>query len=131
MRVANDTLRNVFLNALEVAQRRIVETQQQVSTGRRVNTPSDDPVAAARIAGLDASLKRLDQYRSNATIARNQLGLEEESLAAAASAAKRAKAAEVLAEIRRRRGEELAAIAAAVADPAVVTRLAMIYKIDR
>jgi flagellar hook-associated protein 3 FlgL len=83
MRVANDTLRNVFLNALEVAQRRIVETQQQVSTGRRVNTPSDDPVAAARIAGLDASLKRLDQYRSNATIARNQLGLEEESLAAA------------------------------------------------
>jgi len=83
MRVANDTLRNVFLNALETAQRRIVDTQQQVSTGRRVNTPSDDPVAAAQIAGLDASLKRLDQYRSNATIARNQLGLEEDSLATA------------------------------------------------
>ena len=83
MRVSNDTLRNVFLNALEVAQRRIVDTQQQVSTGRRVNTPSDDPVAAARIAGLDASLKRLDQYRANATIACNQLGLEEESLATA------------------------------------------------
>jgi flagellar hook-associated protein 3 FlgL len=82
MRVSNDTLRNVFLNALEVAPRRIVQTQQQVSTGRRVNTPSDDPVAAARIASLDASLKRLDQYRSNATIARNQLGLEESTLAA-------------------------------------------------
>lgn len=83
MRVASDTLRNVFLNALEVAQRRIVDTQQQVSTGRRVNTPSDDPVAAARISSLDASLQRLDQYRSNATIARNQLGLEEQALAAA------------------------------------------------
>jgi flagellar hook-associated protein 3 FlgL len=81
MRVSNDTLRTVFLNALEDAQRRIVDTQTQVSTGRRINTPSDDPVAAARIAELDASLSRLDQYQANSGTARNQLGLEEEALA--------------------------------------------------
>jgi flagellar hook-associated protein 3 FlgL len=80
MRVSNDTLRSAFLAALDDARRRVVETQRQVSTGLRVNSPSDDPVAAARVAHLDASLARLDQYQANATFARNQLGLEEESL---------------------------------------------------
>ena len=51
-----------------------------MSSGKRVNKPSDDPVAAARIAHLDASLSRLDQYKSNSDFARNQLGLEESSL---------------------------------------------------
>ena len=80
MRVSNDTLRSAFLAALDDARRRVVETQQQVSTGLRINSPSDDPVAAARVAHLDASLSRLDQYQANAIFARNQLGLEEESL---------------------------------------------------
>jgi flagellar hook-associated protein 3 FlgL len=80
MRVSNDTLRAVFLSAIEDVQRRIVDTQTQVSSGRRINKPSDDPVASARIAELDASLSRLDQYQSNSVVARNQLGLEEEAL---------------------------------------------------
>lgn len=81
MRVTNDTLRMAFLNALETAQRRLADTQNQVSTGRRINKPSDDPLAAARIGQLDASLARLDQYQANGIVARNQLGLEEEALA--------------------------------------------------
>ena len=83
MRVSNDTLRSAFLAALDDARRRVVETQHQVSTGLRINSPSDDPVAAARVAHLDASLARLDQYQANAIFARNQLGLEEESLSEA------------------------------------------------
>jgi flagellar hook-associated protein 3 FlgL len=82
MRVSNDTLRAVFLNAIEDVQRNIADTQAQVSSGRRINKPSDDPVASARIAELDASLSRLDQYQSNSVIARTQLGLEEEALSA-------------------------------------------------
>jgi flagellar hook-associated protein 3 FlgL len=82
MRVSNDTLRSAFLAALGGAQRRIIDTQEKVATGRRINSPADDPVAAARVAHLDASLARLDQYQANATFARNQLGLEEEALGA-------------------------------------------------
>jgi flagellar hook-associated protein 3 FlgL len=81
MRVTNDTLRSAFLSAMESAQRRIAVTQEQVASGRKVNSPSDDPVAAARIAELDASLARLDQFKSNGVSARHSLGLEEESLA--------------------------------------------------
>jgi flagellar hook-associated protein 3 FlgL len=80
MRVSNDTLRSAFLAALDAAQRRVIDTQEKVSSGRRVNKPSDDPVASARIAHLDASLSRLDQFQSNSAFARNQLGLEESSL---------------------------------------------------
>jgi flagellar hook-associated protein 3 FlgL len=80
MRISNDTLRSAFLAALDAAQRRVLDTQQKVSTGKRVNSPSDDPVAAARVAHLDASLSRLDQYQSNTVFARNQLGLEEEAV---------------------------------------------------
>jgi flagellar hook-associated protein 3 FlgL len=85
MRVSSDTLRSAFLAALDDARRRVVETQHQVSTGLRINSPSDDPVAAARVAHLDASLARLDQYQANAAFARNQLGLEEASLTEAIS----------------------------------------------
>lgn len=80
MRVSNDTLRSAFLAALDDARRRVLDTQEKVSTGLRVNSPSDDPVAAARVAHLDASLTRLDQYQANSNFARNQLGLEEEAL---------------------------------------------------
>ena len=80
MRVSSNTLRQVFLNALEIAQRQILETQTQVSTGLRVNEPSDDPIDSARIRELEASLSRLDQYQSNGVIARNRLSLEEEAM---------------------------------------------------
>jgi flagellar hook-associated protein 3 FlgL len=80
MRVSNDSLRAAFLAALDDARRRVLETHTQVSTGQRINAPSDDPVAAARVAHLDSSLARLDQYQANVGFARHQLGLEEEAL---------------------------------------------------
>jgi flagellar hook-associated protein 3 FlgL len=80
MRVTNDTLRQAFLNALGGAQQRIQQTQAQIASGQRVSSPSDDPVAAARIAHIEVSLARLDQYQANGVFARNQLGLEEEAL---------------------------------------------------
>ena len=80
MRVSSDLLRTVFLNALGDAQQRFAKTQAQVSSGQRVNSPADDPAAAARIAQLNATLSRLDQFKSNADFARNQLGLEENAL---------------------------------------------------
>ena len=83
MRVSSDLLRTVFLNALADAQQRFAKTQTQVSTGQRVNSPADDPAAAARIAQLNATLSRLDQFKSNADFARNQLGLEESALSSA------------------------------------------------
>lgn len=80
MRITNETLRASFLAALQQAQRRIGQTQEQVGTSQRVNRPSDDPVAAARIAHLESTIARFDQYAANGDVARMQLGIEEEAL---------------------------------------------------
>jgi flagellar hook-associated protein 3 FlgL len=80
MRITNATLRDAFLATLQQTQQRLLKTQTQISTGNKVNSPSDDPLAAARIGELEASLSRVDQYQSNALLAQNRLGLEEEAL---------------------------------------------------
>jgi flagellar hook-associated protein 3 FlgL len=80
MRISNETMRMAFLSAMEDVRQKVATTQRQLATGHRVNSPSDDPVAAARIANLDNALARMDQYQSNSGFARNQLGIEEEAL---------------------------------------------------
>ena len=80
MRVTSDSLRTIFLNTLQTTQRQLFDTQNRIATGRRINSPADDPLGAARIAELDASLARIDQYQANGVLARNRLSLEEETL---------------------------------------------------
>lgn len=81
-RVTTDTLRQAFLSSIQQAQARLQETQFQLGSGKRVNSPSDDPVASARIAELDNAIDRLGQYSRNADTLRNRLGLEEQALIA-------------------------------------------------
>jgi len=81
MRVTSDSLRATFLAVLERANRHLLKTQTQIGTGRRINVPSDDSFAAARITEIDAGLSRLAQLRDNGIIARNRLSLEETVLA--------------------------------------------------
>ncbi|MFC4258897.1 flagellar hook-associated protein FlgL [Marinobacter lacisalsi] len=56
------------------------QTQEQISTGKRVNKPSDDPVAAARILKLDQEVGRIETYQRNVGLAENRLQQEESSL---------------------------------------------------
>lgn len=65
------------LQALNVG---LNSTQQQISTGKRVNNPSDDPVAAARILKLDHELSRIQTYQRNVDLADNRLKQEESAL---------------------------------------------------
>jgi flagellar hook-associated protein 3 FlgL len=46
---------------------------QQVSTGKRVNVPSDDPLAAAQMVGNQDQTNRADQYLQNIDTLTNQL----------------------------------------------------------
>ena len=46
---------------------------QQVSTGKRVNVPSDDPMAAAQMIGNQDQSNRTDQYLQNVDTLTNQL----------------------------------------------------------
>jgi flagellar hook-associated protein 3 FlgL len=56
------------------------QTQRQISTGRRILTPSDDPIAASRALEIRESVGRLEQFDRNANIASNRLSQEEAAL---------------------------------------------------
>ncbi|WP_313023828.1 flagellar hook-associated protein FlgL [Pseudomonas lopnurensis] len=55
-------------------------TQEQISTGNRILTPADDPVASVRLLQLEQQQNVLSQYNSNLTAADNSLTQEEVTL---------------------------------------------------
>lgn len=55
-------------------------TQEQISTGNRILTPADDPVASVRLLQLEQQQSVLGQYNSNLTAAKNSLTQEEVTL---------------------------------------------------
>ena len=97
MRITSDTLRDTFLAALQSTQQQLNRTQEQVATGLRVTRPSDDPLAATRIQGLEAGVSRLEQFQRNTGLLRSRLGLEESVLAQAGNILQRARELAVVA----------------------------------
>ena len=55
-------------------------TQEQISTGNRILTPADDPVASVRLLQLEQQQNVLGQYKSNLTAADSSLVQEETTL---------------------------------------------------
>jgi len=75
--------RGSYLNGLTAMQRlqaALDQTQRQISSGRRILKPSDDPIAASRSLELRESISRLSQFDRNAGIAMNRLAQEESAL---------------------------------------------------
>src|SRR3978361_1128827 len=55
-------------------QQALLEVQNELATGKRVNTPSDDPAAATIIQELQKTLDTRQAYATNLTQANSQLG---------------------------------------------------------
>ncbi|HEU4975135.1 MAG TPA: flagellar hook-associated protein FlgL [Baekduia sp.] len=80
MRLSNATMGNRLLADLQRAYGRMATTQEQISTGKRVNRPSDDPLAAAQarlrtadLAGIKRSQDSVDA--ANGWLAATEAGL--------------------------------------------------------
>jgi len=86
MRIATLQTFNLGLNAILDNQEAVNRTQQQVSSGRRVLTPADDPIASTKILQLQQDLAQRDQYDRNMTAAENRLNLEEATLSSVTDA---------------------------------------------
>ena len=64
-------------------QTKLAHLQQQLSSGQRLVTAKDDPVAAGTAVGLDRAVAQLAQFASNANGVQNRLGLQENALSQA------------------------------------------------
>ena len=81
MRISTMQSFNKGLNSILDNQNQVNNTQQQVSTGRRVLTPADDPIAATKILQLQQDAALREQFGKNMTGALGRLTLEETQLA--------------------------------------------------
>lgn len=80
IRISSQQIFQGGINRLQDLNSTLNQTQEQISTGKRVNRPSDDPVAAARILKLDQELQRISTYQRNTDLAENRLEQEENAL---------------------------------------------------
>lgn len=72
--------RQTFLNSIsnmQNSQTKLADLQNQLSTGKRLNKPSDDPVAAAQVVKLNRELAQTEKYQENIDVTQRRLELEE------------------------------------------------------
>ena len=77
MRISTSWAQQLGVNSMLAQQARLSQTQMQLSLGKKVLTPSDDPVAATRIIDLNQGVKQTEQYQNNINAARQRLSLED------------------------------------------------------
>jgi len=80
MRISTLQAFNNGVNGIQRNYANATRTQEQISTGNRILTPADDPVASVRLLQLEQQQNVLGQYNSNLTAAKNSLTQEEVSL---------------------------------------------------
>ncbi|SEN32080.1 flagellar hook-associated protein FlgL [Nitrosomonas marina] len=80
MRVSTNGIYEAGTSAILQQQEALIKTQQQISTGRRILTPADDPIAAAQALNLSQSASLNSQYSVNRGHALASLGLTETTL---------------------------------------------------
>lgn len=80
MRITNNLILMRSLGTVREGLSGLASAQEQVTSGRRINRPSDDPAAAARVLATDSELRALTQYGRNIAVARQRLDVEETAL---------------------------------------------------
>ncbi|MEW5056370.1 MAG: flagellar hook-associated protein FlgL [Cycloclasticus sp.] len=79
-RLSTSLAQQLGINTILSQQITLNQTQQQISLGKRILSPSDDPAGAVQLLDLSESLSRLEQFQGNLDYARNRLSLSEGTL---------------------------------------------------
>lgn len=80
MRVSTGTIFDTGIAAIAQQQQSLLQTQQQIATGRRVATPADDPVASAQILQVGQAQSLNQQFATNQGTAKDLLAQTESTL---------------------------------------------------
>lgn len=80
MRISTSQIYDSGALGIQRNQQNLYKLQNQLSSGRRVLTPEDDPVAAAQALVVTQSRDLVGQYKENQSSARAQLGIAEGNL---------------------------------------------------
>ncbi|MBN2864649.1 MAG: flagellar hook-associated protein FlgL [Thiotrichales bacterium] len=77
MRISTNMFHNNSVSSIQNHQSDLLDIQLKLSTGKRINRPSDDPVALAQVHSLNRTINTIDQYSYNGEFAKSKLVQEE------------------------------------------------------
>jgi len=81
MRVSTSMIFNSGVRGILDLQSALYQTQNQLSTGRRILTPADDPIGASEVLKVSQSKEVNKQFLANQATAKAQLGFVEVAIA--------------------------------------------------
>ena len=110
MRISSEQQFQQGIDSILTQQAKLNITQEQVASGDRVLTPSDDPAASTQILKLSALIASNEQFERNVVFAQNQLELAEGRLGYAGNIIQRVRELVVQANNASQSNETRAAI---------------------
>lgn len=80
MRISTSMIHSNALSGMARSQSALLDVQTELSTGKKINKPSDDPVAAVRILQLRQEKASSEQFGTNISALETRLTLGEQAL---------------------------------------------------
>ncbi|MGE5258413.1 MAG: flagellar hook-associated protein FlgL [Hyphomicrobiales bacterium] len=80
MRITQNMMSNIFVSNLRRQTEAMLQRQEQISTQKRINRPSDDPAGMGRVLGGRSTLAAISQYADNIKQGKTRLEFSEETL---------------------------------------------------
>jgi flagellar hook-associated protein 3 FlgL len=90
MRVTGNMMSNEIIQNLNIDLARLANANEEVSTGKRINRPSDDPQGTQQVVNINEALAGIDQYQRNASFVTNWTDASEGALSGVGTALQRA-----------------------------------------
>jgi len=91
MRISTSQMHQQSVSAMLQKQVEMAKTQQQLSSGRRILTPQDDPAGSIRVLDFGEVRATVNQYQRNADAAAGSLSIEESTLEGVTNVLQRAR----------------------------------------
>ena len=85
MRISTNMIYDMGVASMQQSRNSQVKLQEQLGSGKRILTPSDDPVAASTALDVKQSQALNAQLKNNGDSAKSQLGIEDSALSDASA----------------------------------------------
>jgi len=80
MRITMQMFYDRFISNMQKNMEAIFSSHEQISSGKRINRPSDDPTAMSRVVSYKTQISAIDQYKRAVNTAKNSLESMESAL---------------------------------------------------
>src|SRR5215510_9122554 len=91
MRITNLMIQMNLTSGLRGRLTAVARASGRATTGRRINTVSDDPVDASQVMRMDSQVRDIEQFRRNGTFATTKLSTEDVAISSLREAISRAR----------------------------------------